>query len=129
MDDPESSIISILHSPTIPHVVVAFGLTATTTTLTLWGLVVLGMSQPLLRHHLSISQQTMFCNMTSLTINITPAIKLTVSLYVARLLTPVTHSCWSPWGFDRQCCCLFREASNMLLQLLNFSGLNSCCLL
>ena len=37
MDDHESSIISTLHSPTIPHVLAAFGLTAATTTLTLWG--------------------------------------------------------------------------------------------
>ena len=37
MDDPESNIISTLHSPTIPHVVAAFGLTVATTTLILWG--------------------------------------------------------------------------------------------
>ena len=33
IDDPESSIISTLHSPIIPQIVAAFGCTAATTTL------------------------------------------------------------------------------------------------
>ena len=37
MDDPESNIISNLRSPIISYVVAAFGLTAATTTLILWG--------------------------------------------------------------------------------------------